>query len=96
MRNGDAEIHSTTHMPLPEALNQNCVWQVSWLTSCCRPSHPKSWIVALEFATLGDVYSSGNCSGFAPVFPFNPVSFNNTGTNHRYKYRSLNELANKK
>jgi hypothetical protein len=48
--------------------------QVSWLTPCCRPSHPEEsgqW--HLESATLFSAYSSGNCSGIAPVFPFNQV-----------------------
>lgn len=53
-------------------------WQVSWLVTLLPglPVSTKKETVTEDwwqrFAITRGAYSSGNCSGFSPVFPFNP------------------------
>jgi hypothetical protein len=52
----------------PKSDELNCIWQVFWLVSFVAPSRVSSGILQQNF---DETYSSGDCPGFAPVFPFN-------------------------
>jgi hypothetical protein len=46
----------------------NRIWQVFWLVSFIAPSRVNSGILQQNGV---ETYSSGDCPGFTPVFPFN-------------------------
>ncbi len=68
-------------------------WQVFWLVSGAGafPSSPGRKTVAYCLAVF-ETYSSGDCPGFAPVFPFKPPRFTGRHQN-RGKDNGLPGLA---
>lgn len=78
MKSNFAYANDCIHCFLPEALNIS-LYEAGLLAYAQLPVFPSDVDSDIrDSATLCGAYSSGNCSGIAPVFPFNPHPSNRT------------------